>query len=144
MSLMMIIIMLLTLSVEKYTDGTSIDKLLVRKWKHSLSNHVNDRQYQKFCSNNNNNNNNNKTLICQSTPVKLMHFENLKILYAHGLWLTSYMKGRNKLTWNCWSTLAPGEMQLTYMAYTGISGAGKGIVFDLAVLNRVYNFVRVC
>ena len=73
-----------------------------------------------------------------------MHFENLKILYAHGLWLTSYMKGRNKLTWNCWLTLAPGEMQLTYMAYTGISTAGKGIVFDLAVLNRVYNFVRVC
>ena len=35
-------------------------------------------------------------------------------------------------------------MQLTYMAYTGISGAGTGIVFDLAVLNRVYNFVRVC
>ena len=73
-----------------------------------------------------------------------MHFENLKILYAHGLWLTSYMKGRNKLTWNCWLTLAPGEMELTYMAYTGISAAGKGIVFDLAVLNRVYNFVWVC
>ena len=30
--IMMIIIMLLTLSVEKYTYGTSIDKLLVRKW----------------------------------------------------------------------------------------------------------------
>ena len=64
-----------------YENGT------LYNWaKHSLSNHVNDRQCQKFCSNNNNNNNNNnKTLICQSTPVKLMHFENLKILYAHGL-----------------------------------------------------------
>ena len=57
-----------------YENGT------LYNWaKHSLSNHVNDRQYQKFCSNNNNNNNNNnKTLICQSTPVKLMHFENLE------------------------------------------------------------------
>ena len=54
-----------------YENGT------LYNWaKHSLSNHVNDRQYQKFCSNNNNNNN--KTLICQSTPVKLMHFENLE------------------------------------------------------------------
>ena len=60
-----------------YENGT------LYNWaKRSLSNHVNDRQYQKFCSNNKNNN---KTLICQLTPVKLMHFENLKILYAHGL-----------------------------------------------------------
>ena len=60
-----------------YENGT------LYNWaKHSLSNHVNDRQCQKFCSNNNNNN---KTLICQLTPVKLMHSKNLKILNAHGL-----------------------------------------------------------
>ena len=38
--MMMMMIMLLTLFVEEYTYGTSIEE-----YKHGLSNHVNDRQY---------------------------------------------------------------------------------------------------
>jgi len=47
------------------------------------------------------------------------------------------MKGGKKLTWIYWLTLAPGEGVLPYMAYTGISAAEQGMVFDLSVFKSI-------
>ena len=52
---------------------------------------------------------------------------------------TCYTKGGNKLTWICWLTLVKGMEYFLIWPIRGYA-AGQGMVFDLCVLNRVYNF----
>ena len=97
--MMMMMIMLLTLFVEEYTYGKSIEEYknstLYNSAKYSLSNHVNDRQYFR-----------------QQQPHTRKTYLSVNTGYTYRLspyFSTCYTKGGNKLTWICWLTLAPGE-----------------------------------
>ena len=97
--MMMMMIMLLTLFVEEYTYGKSIEEYknstLYNCAKYSLRNHVNDRHYFR-----------------QQQPHTRKTYLSVNTSYTYQLSLyfsTCYTKGGNKLTWICWLTLAPGE-----------------------------------
>ena len=99
MMMMMMMIMLLTLFVEEYTYGKSIEEYknatLYNCAKYSLSNHVNDRRHFR-----------------QQQPHTRKTYLSVNTNYTYRLSLyfsTCYTKGGNKLTWICWLTLAPGE-----------------------------------